>query len=260
MARPREDAKDVRPLPVGLLPLVGPAEYSVWRRVGEDCLGLLLEACLPRRGRVLEIGCGVGRIAWPLARALGPRASYLGVDVRAETVEFCRERIAPGDPRFRFKHVDLRLPAYNPGGRRNPARWRPSKLGRFDFVLLISVLTHLNWEDSARYLRELRGLLAPGGRAFITFFLHSPELLRARGPRFDGLFPYRAGESRFGRRGFLYSHSERSLLAACAESGLALARPILHGDWSAAPLGRGSPPQDVVVLRAAAPKRRGQGK
>jgi SAM-dependent methyltransferase len=249
-----------RPLPRGLRSRVNGVEFSIWRRVGEYFSARLLEAGLPERGRVLEIGCGTGRIAWPLTLSLGPRASYLGLDVRPDAIQFCRDRIAPNDDRFRFESVDLRHPIYNPAGRLSAARWRFSKLGRFDFVFLISVLTHMDWEETVHYLGEIRGLLAPGGLCFATFFLHSPELIRRRGPRFDALFPYRTGDARFCERAFAFSFSLRNVLAACAKAGLEPARPIGYGDWSAAPVGRGWPEQDELVLRAAeSPARRRAG-
>jgi len=228
---------------------VGEPDLASFRRVGADCLGQLLDAGLPREGRVLEIGCGCGRIAAPLADALGPRARYLGVDVRPDLIAYGRETITPRDERFRFERVDIRHPAYNPAGRLRAARASFSRFGRFDFVLLISVLTHLGRDESARYLSEIRGVLAPGGRAFVTFYLHSPSLLRLRGARHGSLFPFRCGRCRFNESAYAFSHHERDVLAACARAGLERAAPIRYGDWSAARAGLW-PAQDVLVLRA----------
>ena len=237
------------PAPRRLRWWVGGAELAWFRRVGEFYLGQLAESGLKAKSRVIEIGCGCGRIAGPLARFLGPQASYLGVDVRSDLIDFCREKITPADPRFRFQRVDLKHPFYNPSGRLDAAQWRFSKLGRFDFVILVSVFTHLDMEDASHYLREIRRTLAPGGRAFVTAFLHSPRLLRRRRPRFDDLFPYRTSSARFNRELFAFSHSEPALLAECARAGLELARPIRHGDWAAASP-PGWPQQDAIVLRA----------
>jgi len=238
-----------KPAPRRLRWWVGGAELDWFRSVGEYYLDQLASAGLKKTSRVLEIGCGCGRIAGPLARFLGPKASYLGVDVRADLIDDCRGRITPADPRFRFKHVGLRHPFYNPKGRLDAARWRLSTLGRFDFVILVSVLTHLDMEETSHYLREIRTLLAPGGRAFITFFLHSPKLLSLRRPRFDSLFPYRTSDARFNRELYAFSYPERTVLDACARAGLELALPVRRGDWSAtsAP---DWPHQDAVILRA----------
>jgi len=41
----------------------------------------------------------------------------------------------------------------------------------FDFAFATSVFTHLNSEDSDNYLREIRRVLKPSGKAFVTFYL-----------------------------------------------------------------------------------------
>jgi len=230
--------------------LVGEGDLASFRRVGEDCLGQLLAAGLPLQGRVLEIGCGCGRIAAPLSRVLGARATYLGLDVRSDLIAYGREEITPRDGRFRFERLDLKHPFYNPRGRGDAARLRLSGIGRFDFVILISVLTHLDWTETRHYLSEVRRLLAPGGLAFVTFYLHSPRLRSTRGPRFDALFPFRAGRARFNVGAHAFSHEERGVLEACAKAGLSLSRPIIYGDWTAASPGPW-PPQDALVLSPA---------
>src|SRR5947209_5113048 len=56
---------------------------------------------------VLDVGCGVGRMALPLTRYLGPEGGYLGFDVLRPAVRWCRRRITPAFPRFRFAHADV---------------------------------------------------------------------------------------------------------------------------------------------------------
>ena len=53
-------------------------------RTGEDQVDFLTEFCgLQADHQVLDIGCGVGRLAVPLTRKLGPRGGYQGFDVAA---------------------------------------------------------------------------------------------------------------------------------------------------------------------------------
>src|SRR5687768_14342625 len=43
--------------------------------------------------RVLDVGCGAGRLATPIARFLGPDGSYEGFDNSAERIAWCEENI-----------------------------------------------------------------------------------------------------------------------------------------------------------------------
>jgi ubiquinone/menaquinone biosynthesis C-methylase UbiE len=64
------------------------------------------EAGLNPSSRVLEIGCGVGRIAWPLGRELGPDGSYDGIDADREKIEWCANGLSLDPQRMRFHHLE----------------------------------------------------------------------------------------------------------------------------------------------------------
>ena len=57
--------------------------------------------------RVLDVGCGAGRVAAPLARYLGPDGSYEGFDNNAERIAWCNEHIAGLHPQMRFSVADV---------------------------------------------------------------------------------------------------------------------------------------------------------
>jgi SAM-dependent methyltransferase len=125
--------------------------------------------------RVLDVGCGIGRMARPLTTLLGPDGTYDGFDIDAGGVAWCREHYA-AHPRFRFQAVDVANPRYNPGGALPAHAFRfPYDDGSFDFVLLTSVFTHLLPGDVNHYLGEIARVLVPGGRLFATFFLLDDE-------------------------------------------------------------------------------------
>jgi len=133
-----------------------------------------------RATRVLEIGCGCGRLAYPLAvdetlSALG--VSYTGMDIDRASIEWCQRRISPLNPSFRFYHANCFNGSYNPGGAVAPNAYRfPHRDESFDLILLTSVLTHLVPDDLAHYLSEVERLLAPDGTAYASLFLYSnPE-------------------------------------------------------------------------------------
>jgi SAM-dependent methyltransferase len=137
--------------------------------VGDEFLGHLVElAGLRPDSDVLDVGCGIGRIARPLAGYLTTGA-YAGFDVEPLGIEWCRARYPE---RFRFDLADLRNGRYRPGGARSAAEYRfPHHDATFDVAVMTSVLTHLPAPEAERYLAEARRVLRPGGRLLATFFL-----------------------------------------------------------------------------------------
>ena len=67
-----------------------------FQTVGREFLAHLRQLCrLQPQESVLDIGCGVGRIAVPLLDYLGPQGSYLGFDISRDAVEWCAAHITP---------------------------------------------------------------------------------------------------------------------------------------------------------------------
>ena len=128
--------------------------------------------------RVLDLGCGVGRMAVPLTRFLSPRGSYEGLDIVREGIEWCQGAITPRFPRFKFQVADVYNRYYNPHGGVEPAKYRlPFADGEFDFAFLTSVFTHMRPPEVENYLREVKRVMKPGGSTLITFFLLTKESL-----------------------------------------------------------------------------------
>jgi SAM-dependent methyltransferase len=120
---------------------------------------------------VLDIGCGVGRMAAALTTYLRG-GSYRGIDIVPQGIHWCQNNITPRYPAFQFAVADIYNKMYNPSGRHRGADYRfPYQDASFDFVFLTSVFTHLLPEDAAHYLKEIGRMLRPGGRLFGTWFL-----------------------------------------------------------------------------------------
>jgi SAM-dependent methyltransferase len=125
---------------------------------------------------VLDVGCGVGRIAAALTDFLKPPGSYHGFDIVREGIEWCQREITPQHPHFRFQHANVFNAAYNPRGRYAASDFAfPFAPASFDFVFLTSVFTHMLPEAMSHYLLEIRRVLRGSGRCFATFFILNDE-------------------------------------------------------------------------------------
>lgn len=170
---------------------------SDFRATGEHLLDQLRElADLKPDDRVLDVGCGIGRVARVLAPELRPPGSYDGFDIVSAGIEWCQTRYAGTPAPFRFVLADVRNSDYNPGGRLAAAEYNfPYPDASFDLALATSVFTHLRADAARRYLSEAARVLAPGGRLFTTWFL-----LEATGSG--------------GRGGFDFVHADGAALLA----------------------------------------------
>lgn len=124
-------------------------------RAGEDLDGeaRLVDAMVPRGARILDAGCGPGRIGGALARA---GHAVVGVDVDPELIE-AAEQDHPGPSWLVGDLAELDLPAR---GIAAP----------FDAVVCAgNVIPFLAPSTRGEVLRRLRAHLAPGGRIAIGF-------------------------------------------------------------------------------------------
>jgi SAM-dependent methyltransferase len=151
------------------LDFVGHSDFAA---TGDEFLAYFVElGGLQPSERVLDVGCGIGRMARPLAGYLSGEGSYDGFDVNREGIGWCRRRYRR-HPTFRFQVADIFNARYNPGGAHRADEYHfPYEHGSFDFVLATSVFTHLLEADATNYLAECARVLAPGGRLFATLFL-----------------------------------------------------------------------------------------
>ena len=126
--------------------------YRLWAEPALSPMHDRIAAEIPlERGRILDVGCGPGRLTRRIAAAR-PNAQVTGLDLSADMIRQAER--GPGLPNLVFRH-----------GR--PATLEGS--GPFDFAL--SVLSFHHWEDPAGGLEAVHGALAPTGR----FWIYEPD-------------------------------------------------------------------------------------
>jgi SAM-dependent methyltransferase len=119
---------------------------------------------------VLDFGCGCGRLARQLIQQRTPPRRYVGVDIHAGMVAWCRDALAPLAPGFEFHHHDLFNRSLNPGGAASQMAF-PVADGSVTLLIAWSVFTHLNEAQATFYLAEAARVLAPDGVLVSTWFL-----------------------------------------------------------------------------------------
>ena len=170
-ARDRFSSRRDPLVPPRRLQFVGRGDFA---ETGDEFLGHFVDlAGLKPDERVLDVGCGIGRMARPLAGFLDERGRYEGFDVNPIGIGWCQLHY---DERFRFTLADLYNRRYHPTGALKAHEFRfPYDDDSFDVVLAASVLTHLLEDEAEHYLAEIARVLRTGGRALITFFLLDDE-------------------------------------------------------------------------------------
>lgn len=241
-------------VPPARLMFVGGSRHD-FRALGEKWLRTFVRtAGLKTDESVLDIGCGVGRMAVALTHHLSSRGRYEGFDIVNKGIEWCEQEITPRFPNFRFRHADIYNKEYNPGGRIEASDYRfPFPDESFDFAFCTSVFTHMLPADVRHYLSEVQRVLKPGARCLATFFLLDAEAMaRVQAGRVDPLRSFRhdlggywAVDPRLAEAAVAYS--EAAVRKACRQVGLKIREPILHGAWSGRQDPRGQHSQDIVI-------------
>ena len=117
---------------------------------------------------ILDIGCGVGRLAISCLPYLMPGDHYVGLEVNRRDYDYCVRHYR--HECLSFIHFNLGNAAYSPEQQGRFLPW-PVEPESFDLLTALSVWTHLNELDSRFYLKQVDAVLRPGGRAIISFFI-----------------------------------------------------------------------------------------
>ncbi|WP_293143973.1 methyltransferase domain-containing protein, partial [Okeania sp. SIO3I5] len=123
-----------------------------------------------RTAEVLEIGCGIGNIAYGLSYYLQSPGRYEGLDFSEELISWAQENITTEKPHFNFRQIDSDFQfLYDEKS--------------FDFVFISSKFTQMGGSEIRNYLDEVYRVLKSGGRLLFNCFLinHESEQLISEG-------------------------------------------------------------------------------
>lgn len=184
--------------------------------------------------RVLDYGCGLGRLTIPMQAYLDPQGSYLGLDVDAAAIDYLSE-LHPYT-NFDFSHVNIHTTMYNDGGADISTALDQLDLdGQFDVSFLFSVFTHILPADIGPLLEFLQRTLKPRGEILASFFvlnetsLRGIELGTSHRP-----FPFQIDGARIDNDEVpegAVAYAEDDLLRHFADAGLTAVN-VSPGKWS----------------------------
>lgn len=191
---------------------------------------------LKQSDRVLDVGCGIGRMAVPLTKYLNKQGGYEGFDIVPKAIDWCRRKITPKYPNFHFQLADIYNKRYNPRGKYISSEYKfPYEDRSFDFVFLTSVFTHMLPQDVENYLSEIGRVLKTDKKCFITVFLlneESSKLIGIKSSTIDFRFKLdgcRTVDKVIPERAVAYD--EKFIRKLYEKYKLNIVEPIHYGSW-----------------------------
>jgi SAM-dependent methyltransferase len=134
----------------------------------------LVRCCAPSGAlRIVDFGCGHGKLAPVSVFFTHPDGEYLGIDIEKSYIDFCRRKYSQL-PRIRF-HVSQDFnPLYSTqrqsavaGIKSYGADW-PVAAESVDVVIAVSVFTHLQETEAFGYINKIYTILKPNAVAILT--------------------------------------------------------------------------------------------
>lgn len=125
---------------------------------------------LKKNNSVLEIGCGFGRFALPVAQFLNKEGNMVAADILPYTVHYLSENVAKRYSNFKAVLLNINNDLYFDNHDDDIGKL-PFDDNSFDLIYLQSVFTHVRPNLVKFYLNEFNRILKPGGRSLITYFI-----------------------------------------------------------------------------------------
>jgi len=233
-------------------PLGGLNPYSPsFDIIGKQYLKLLIDhANLTPSSKILDIGCGTGRLAKQLEPFLNS-GSYIGFDNNVKYLEYCKNNYSS---KLKFDHIDIQHDEFNPNGVIDATSIElPYQNKKFDIVVVLGVFNHFQYKWAAQYIRQASRILKPKGIFFGTFILLN-QLSMAAIETNQTSKPFKFG---YKSEDAWYENQDRKLLNVALpeqalrrvfiRSSLMIKEPIRYGQWCNSKLALTG--HDIVIAR-----------
>lgn len=201
---------------------------------------------------VLDIGCGIGRMAVPFTSFLSSNGKYEGFDIVKSGIDWCTKNITSRYPNFHFKLIPLQNDLYIDGKLEKAAHLKfPYDNKSFDFVFLTSVFTHMLEDDVMNYISEIHRVLKDDSICFATFFIldeESESAMKTNGVKqfnfhYDhySLMDNQLKEANVAyRKDFLFENLKKYNFEVLN---------FIRGNWSGLTIGELNEHQDILILK-----------
>jgi SAM-dependent methyltransferase len=214
-----------------------------------------IEHGLKTDSKVLDVGCGIGKVAVPLTEYLDANGGYEGFDIVSQGIKWCKRRIETRYPNFHFQLVDVYNKFYNPKGKIKPSEFLfPYEDNTFDFVILTSVFTHMITQDFNHYLSQItRVLKNRSGKSLITYFLLNENTMSlVKGNKTHYNFRSQLDENCYARNidnpEMVVGYNESFVFESYKKCGLVIEN-VSYGRWRDK---NSEPSQDMIIARKEA--------
>jgi ubiquinone/menaquinone biosynthesis C-methylase UbiE len=118
---------------------------------------------------VLDVGCGLGRLARPLVPFL--KGEYHGFDINKSSIDWCAEHYKKFG-NFHFHHANVFSTTYNPDAETKDYNFQfPFEHAKFDFIWSTSLFTHILIAGVENYLSEMARVMKKGANCWNTYLL-----------------------------------------------------------------------------------------
>jgi len=201
---------------------------------------------------VLDVGCGIGRLAVPLTGYLNEKGAYYGFDIVKQGIDWCNKHITKRYSNFHFLHTPLKNDLYNLQTDVEAQQFTfPYQANQFNAIVLNSVFTHMVADDVAHYLKEICRVMADNGKGMASFFILnevSKNNIDRKKTDFTFQYPYQncfLMDSKVKEANVAYD--EEFLCDLFGQSNLKIEH-IHYGEWSNGTLMNEFDFQDIIVF------------
>lgn len=250
------------------------SEMNAWvggldpEAIGDACAAILDRyVSIDSSSRLLDFGCGVGRVLLSVLKRKPQVGHITGFDILPQVIAFCDTHIASAFPQTTFELVQGRNEHYDrfiamAGAKSAESRasshafLQSEHASAFTAAYAFSVFTHVEMVDFRSLLALLSNLLQPGGTLLFTAFLLTPY---SRHSIQEGttMFPFAEAATEAEGNIFIGNAADRLSFIAfdlslveqmVFEAGLILTH-VEHGCWAGGNVYFSPSGQDVVVCR-----------